>query len=109
MVPSMRKWFNENFSEEKYKAYLDELCSKHPGAIEFRVAETPVFIDKAFTNKILDCCESIVDVITQPNFNALVKMQYRKMWLFRMKHHTPILLLLILVSVKMKTVNWNHS
>jgi len=71
MVPSMRKWFNENFTEEKYKVYLEELNAVHPGAIEFRIAETPVFVDKIFTDKMLSACESIVDVITQYNFKSL--------------------------------------
>ena len=71
MVASMRKWFNENFTEEKYKAYLKELNALHPGALDFRVAETPVFIDKIFKEKMLSACESIVDVITQYNFKAL--------------------------------------
>ena len=35
------------------------------------MAETPVFIDKDFKNKVLSACESIVDVITQYNFNTL--------------------------------------
>ncbi len=73
MVPSMRKWFNENFTAEKYKAYIDELHALHPGDLEFRVAETPLFVDKAFKEKILSACESIVDVITQYNFHALTK------------------------------------
>jgi hypothetical protein len=71
MVPEIRKRFNENFTTEKYYGYLEELNSKHPGAIEFRVAETPVFIGKDFKNKILSACESIVDVITQYNFKTL--------------------------------------
>ena len=71
MVPSMRSWFNANFTEEKYKAYLAELDAPHPGALDFRVAETPIFVDKAFTDKMLSACESIVDVITQYNFKAL--------------------------------------
>jgi len=71
MIASMRKWFNENFTEEKYKAYLEELNALHPGAIEFRVAETPVFVDKIFADKMLSACESIVDVITQFNFKSL--------------------------------------
>ena len=71
MVPAMRKWFNESFTDEKYKAYLKTLHAKHPGAIEFRVAETPVFVDKAFKEKVLAACESIVDVITQFNFKSL--------------------------------------
>lgn len=73
MVPFMRKWFNDNFTQEKYQAYSNELHALHPGALEFRVAETPVFVDKAFTQKMLSACESIVDVITQHNFNAITK------------------------------------
>lgn len=71
MVPSIRKNFNALFTNEIYQSYLNELYSKHPGAIEFRVAETPVFIDKVFKEKILSACERIVDVITQYNFKTL--------------------------------------
>ncbi len=71
MVPAIRKHFNESFTRQKYQAYLDDLNSKHPGAIEFRVAETPVFVDAIFKNKVLQACERIVDVITQFNFNTL--------------------------------------
>ena len=73
MVPALRKWFNESFTKEKYQNFLEELNSKHPGTIDFRVAETPVFVDKAFGEKMLSACESIVDVITQPNFLAITK------------------------------------
>ncbi|MDE3143067.1 MAG: hypothetical protein KGL19_02860 [Bacteroidota bacterium] len=73
MVPELRKRFNENFTKEKYENFLTELNRKHPDAIDFRVAETPVFVDKEFKNKILSACESIVDVITQPNFSAITK------------------------------------
>jgi hypothetical protein len=71
MVPSIRKAFNQQFTQETYQAYLNELNSKHPGALEFRVAETPIFIDKVFKHKVLDACESIVDTITGFNFKML--------------------------------------
>ena len=71
MVPGLRKKFNEAFTQEKYERFLQDLHSKFPGAIEFRVAETPEFIDKAFTQKLLDACESIIDVIVDPNFKKL--------------------------------------
>ncbi len=71
MIPAMREWFNSHFTEDMYKAYLDELNALHPGAIEFRVAETPIFVDKAFAGKMISACESIVDVITQYNFKSL--------------------------------------
>lgn len=71
MVTAIRKQYNEEFTEDAYHAYLSDLEGKHPGAIEFRVAETPVFIDKIFRNKIISACESIVDVITGFNFHTL--------------------------------------
>ncbi|HLF45966.1 MAG TPA: hypothetical protein VI548_06055 [Chitinophagaceae bacterium] len=73
MIPSQRKEFNRNFSKEKYQAFLKDLDAVHPGAIEFRVAETPVFIPKYFTKKILDTCETIVDIIIDPLFKAKTK------------------------------------
>jgi hypothetical protein len=40
MVPSLRESYNASFTEEKYKAFLDDLHSRFPGAIDFRVSET---------------------------------------------------------------------
>ena len=45
-----------------------EVDALHPGALDFRNAETPVFIPKAFTEKMLEACEDIIDVILQPAF-----------------------------------------
>jgi len=73
MVPSVREQYNSDFTTERYHQYLDELNSFHPGDIEFRVAETPIFVDKAFTQKVLDACESIVDVIVRPDFRDMTK------------------------------------
>lgn len=71
MVPALREAFNANFTTAQYEQFLQELHSYHPGAIEFRVAETPVFIDKAFTRKLVDACEAIVDVIIDPSFKSI--------------------------------------
>lgn len=68
MVPEIRKQFNSQFSIEKYQAYVNDLNKPYPGHLEFRIAETPVFVDKQFTQQILSACEHIVDVITSPNF-----------------------------------------
>lgn len=70
MVPSIRKAYNQAFSPTAYQAYIHDLNNLHLGALEFRVAETPVFIDKGFKEKVLDACEAIVDVICQPDFMA---------------------------------------
>jgi hypothetical protein len=71
MIPAIRKAFNENFTEEKYQAYLRDLNSVHPDAIEFRVCETPVFVPRSFSRKMEEACEHIIDLIIDPNFKKL--------------------------------------
>lgn len=73
MIPEIRKEFNQNFTKEKYASFLHDLQNVHPGAIEFRVAETPVFVPKEFSKKMLDACECIVDIIVDPKFKELTK------------------------------------
>ena len=71
MIAEIRNKFNTQFTEEKYKAFIEELHSQYFGALEFRVAETPIFVDKFFTKKMLDTCENIIDVITGYNFKTI--------------------------------------
>lgn len=73
MIPDIRKSYNEAFTKEKYEAFLQELHAVHAGQLDFRVAETPIFVPKDFTKKMLDACESIVDIIIDPKFNELTK------------------------------------
>jgi hypothetical protein len=69
MVPALRKKYNETFSKEKYKGYINDLANVYPGQLDFRLAETPVFVPKDFANKMLSACESIIDVITKPEYH----------------------------------------
>ncbi len=71
MIPELRKQFNENFTHEKYIDFLHDLDSRHPGDIVFRIAETPVFVPKDFTQKMLGACETIIDLIKDPDFKKL--------------------------------------
>lgn len=71
MIPAIRKAYNEAFTKEKYEAFLKELHAAHPGQVDFRVAETPIFVPKDFIKKILAACESIVDIIVDPKFKEL--------------------------------------
>lgn len=73
MIPTLREQFNKNFTHDKYEEFLKDLDTKHPGDIVFRIAETPIFVPKDFTNKILDACENIVDFITDPGFKNLTE------------------------------------
>jgi hypothetical protein len=69
MQKDLRNQFNDFFSEEKYEAYKKEIEALSPGNLDFTLAETPVFISKEFTNKMLATCEHVVDAIVNPSFN----------------------------------------
>jgi hypothetical protein len=71
MIKELRKKFNAKFTKEKYDAYMVKLENLHPGSLDFRNAETPVFVPKDFTAKMLNACEDIIDVIVDPKFIAL--------------------------------------
>jgi hypothetical protein len=73
MVPEIRKKFNEEFTRENYEAMLADIDHHYPGQLEFRLAETPIFIPKDFTQKMLDACDSIIDVITKPEYRQYAK------------------------------------
>lgn len=68
MIPSIRQQYNRQFSEDKYNAYLDDLENVFPGQLDFRTAETPVFIPKTFWQKVHDACESIMDQVSTPEY-----------------------------------------
>ena len=73
MIARFREKFNQESTNEKYQAFLKDLDHKHPGAISFRVAETPIFVPLDFTKKMLDACEAIVDIIVDPKFKELTQ------------------------------------
>lgn len=73
MIKKMREKFNANFTKEKYEAYIAKLEALHPGALDFRNAETPVFVPKDFTEKMLHACDDIIDIIINPRFKALTE------------------------------------
>jgi hypothetical protein len=68
MVPEIRRTYNEAFTEDKYRSYIKEVENIFPGNLEFRIAETPVYVPKDFTQKILSACESIIDLIKTPEY-----------------------------------------
>ena len=68
MEPHLREAFNRQFNQDKYARYMQEIEDLHPGALDFRNAETPVFISRPFKNQLLDACEHIVDLILRPDF-----------------------------------------
>lgn len=71
MVKSIRHLFNASFNQEKYTDFLKDLDQQFPGAIDFRVAETPVFISKELGDQMIETCEYIIDFIKRDDFLKL--------------------------------------
>ena len=70
MQLSIRQKYNQSFSQEKYQDFLAELNKSTSKPIEFRIAETPVFVPKLLKEKLITACESIIDVIVKDDFKA---------------------------------------
>ncbi|RIV17828.1 hypothetical protein DYU11_30600 [Fibrisoma montanum] len=73
MIQSVRQTYNQAFSPERYRAFLDAIHADLPGQLDFRVAETPVFVPKSLTDKLLAACDDIVNVITGEQFTELTE------------------------------------
>lgn len=63
MIPLVRQQYNQQFTPEKYNAYVAGLAATFPGHLDFRIAETPVFIPHQFGQKMLEACEHIINVV----------------------------------------------
>lgn len=68
MIPAIRTAFNEQFTEDKYQQYLAILNEPFKDPIPFRIAETPVFIDRVFKAQLMDVGDYICQFITAPSF-----------------------------------------
>jgi len=63
MIESVRRNYNQNFSDEKYNHFVEALNQYYDFPVKFRVAETPVFVDKILKEKLILASESIIDLL----------------------------------------------
>lgn len=68
MIPGVRASYNKDFSDRKYKTFLDDLNALYNHTITFRVAETPVFVPRAFAKLLVDASDEIISFILQKDF-----------------------------------------
>ena len=71
MIPYLRKHFNENFTPDKYQAFLrrvDDECGTH---VQFRLSETPCFFPKTLIDRMAeDGKELIRQLVENPEYRA---------------------------------------
>lgn len=68
MIPASRQQFNAAFTPESYQVMLADIDQQLPNQLDFRVAETPVFVPAALRDKLVQAGEDIIRVIKQPDF-----------------------------------------
>lgn len=80
MQPEFRKAYNDSYTEEAYEAMVHKLVDGWERPCPFRICETPLFMDAAFTQKLVTACEDIVDVIVRPDFKQVTERAIPQEW-----------------------------
>jgi hypothetical protein len=73
MIASIRQKFNAAFTEQAHQNYIAALNTAFPGALDFSVAETPIFIDKNFTEKVLATGDYVNKQIQSAHFKSITE------------------------------------
>lgn len=88
MVPHFRTFFNNNFTEDKYRLLLkrlDALCGTH---VNFRVSETPVFLPKSLLQTMEAAgTEMILQLMSDPKY--LEASEHSIPFDFKVPNETP--------------------
>ena len=82
MIASIRQKFNADFKDKNYQNYLSSLNAPFPGALDFSVAETPIFINKDFTEKVLTTGDYVNQVIQSNSFKSITESSLKNVPLF---------------------------
>lgn len=59
MISEPRRQFNEDFNPQKYAEVLAELDKRCGARVEFRIAETPIFVPRALLEEMADAGEAM--------------------------------------------------
>lgn len=70
MQHEARKEFNASFSEDAYKDFVAAIDTDYPGQLDFRIAETPVFVPANLKQNLLQACEEIITELVSSDFRA---------------------------------------
>ena len=68
MIPALRQRYNAAFTEERYTAFLAELNKAVYWPVDFRVAESPLFLDEPTTRELVRASDDIIRQLATPEF-----------------------------------------
>lgn len=73
MIPAVRQRYNAAFTEKRYVAFMRELTKSMYWPVDFRVAESPLFLDEATTRELVKAADNIVHQLAKPEFRKHAK------------------------------------
>jgi len=65
MIPALRARFNEQFSEEGYRTFVERMTRRVGCPIEFRLSETPCFFPQALLDSLVDASQTMVSQLLE--------------------------------------------
>jgi len=90
MVPELRKEFNSRFSPELYAKQIGDLESRAGCKIEFRIAETPIFLTKEVAARAGRLAEEILARSVTPELQLIGKTAIPDEWNFGGETKRPL-------------------
>ncbi|GAB2771786.1 hypothetical protein GCM10027275_13230 [Rhabdobacter roseus] len=70
MIPAARSTYNQAFTQARYEALARSIEHDFPGQLDFRLAESPVFVPADLKEKLIEACEGIIEVLVAPDFKS---------------------------------------
>jgi len=71
MNQKYRPKFNQEFTAEKYQAFLGDISKDFDYFPTFRIAESPFFISNDLKKQLLEGCDQVIDFIQRKDFLSL--------------------------------------
>ncbi len=73
MIPDLRQHYNAAFTEQRYATFMAELNKAVYWPVDFRVAESPLFLDEHMTRELIRASDDIVHQLATPEFRKHAK------------------------------------
>ncbi len=70
MIKGIRDKYNSEFSQDRYSAFINSLDSASGSKIEFRIAETPVFLPQFLKCELLKAAEDVINYLKSDKFKS---------------------------------------
>jgi hypothetical protein len=68
MIPELRKKFNSEFDEGTYQKFVRELNTHLKYPVDFRIAETPIFLSQEMQSQLISACDQLLQQIRTDDF-----------------------------------------